>query len=61
VYDPTGAFPWYASAAKAPSSDFVFAGQARNKPLSNMAMEMVVRRVKIEAATVHDFRSSFRD
>jgi hypothetical protein len=28
-----------------------FAGQARNKSLSNMAMEMVLRRMKIEAAT----------
>src|SRR5882757_6639917 len=29
---------------KLTSGDFVFAGQARNKPLSNMAMEMVLRR-----------------
>lgn len=43
------------------TGDFVFAGQARNKPLSNMAMEMVLRRMKIEGATVHGFRSSFRD
>jgi integrase len=43
------------------TSDFVFAGQARNKPLSNMAMEMVLRRMKIQGATVHGFRSSFRD
>jgi integrase len=41
--------------------EFVFAGQKRNKPLSNMAMEMVLRRMKIEDATVHGFRSSFRD
>ena len=41
--------------------EFVFPGQARNKPLSNMAMEMVLRRMKIEDATVHGFRSSFRD
>ncbi len=26
-----------------------------------MAMEMVLRRMKIESATVHGFRSSFRD
>jgi hypothetical protein len=26
-----------------------------------MAMEMVLRRIKIEGATVHGFRSSFRD
>jgi len=43
------------------TSEFVFPGQARNKPLSNMAMEMVLRRMKIENATVHGFRSSFRD
>jgi hypothetical protein len=29
-------------------SEFVFAGQARNKALSNMAMEMVLRRMKIQ-------------
>jgi integrase len=46
---------------KATTGKFVFAGQARNKPLSNMAMEMVLRRMKIEDATVHGFRSSFRD
>jgi integrase len=46
---------------KVKTGDFVFAGQARNKPLSNMAMEMVLRRMKIVSATVHGFRSSFRD
>jgi hypothetical protein len=39
----------------------VLPGQTRNKPFSNMAMEMVLRRMKIEDATVHGFRSSFRD
>jgi integrase len=43
------------------AGEFVFPGQARKKPLSNMAMEMVLRRMKIEEATVHGFRSSFRD
>jgi integrase len=43
------------------AGDFVFPGQAHNKPLSNMAMEMILRRMKIENATVHGFRSSFRD
>jgi integrase len=43
------------------SGDFVFPGQARNKPLSNMAMDKVLRRMKIENVTVHGFRSSFRD
>jgi integrase len=46
---------------KAKTGDFVFPGQARNKPLSNMAMEMMLRRMKIDNATVHGFRSSFRD
>jgi integrase len=40
---------------------FVFPGQVRDKPLSNMALEMMLRRMKIENATVHGFRSSFRD
>jgi integrase len=43
------------------SGEFVFPGQARNKPLSNMAMEMMLRRMNIHNATVHGFRSSFRD
>jgi integrase len=41
--------------------DFVLPGQARGKPLSNMAMEMILRRMKVDDATVHGFRSSFRD
>jgi integrase len=43
------------------SGDFVFPGQCRDKPLSSMAMEMMLRRMKIENATTHGFRSSFRD
>jgi integrase len=39
----------------------VFPVQRRDKPLSNMAMEMMLRRMKIEDATVHGIRSSFRD
>jgi integrase len=46
---------------KLKAGEFVFPGQARNKPLSNMAMEMILRRMKIENATVHGFRSGFRD
>jgi Phage integrase family len=46
---------------KVNTGEFVFPGQARNKPLSSMSMEMVLRRMKIENATVHGFRSSFRD
>jgi integrase len=47
--------------ARVEAGEFVFPGQARNKPLSNMAMEMMLRRMKVENATVHGFRSSFRD
>jgi integrase len=47
--------------AKVESGDFVFPGHRRGKPLSNRAMEMMLRRMKIENATVHGFRSSFRD
>ena len=38
--------------AKAQSGDFIFAGQARNRPLSNMAMDMMLRRMKREDVTV---------
>ena len=43
------------------SGDFVFPGQRRDKPLSGKAMELMLRRMKIENATTHGFRSSFRD
>ena len=48
-------------AGEARDGDFVFPGQKRNSPLSAMALEMILRRMKIENATVHGFRSSFRD
>jgi integrase len=47
--------------AKLKQGAFVFEGQRHNKPLSSMAMEMILRRMKIDNATVHGFRSSFRD
>ncbi|WP_034998471.1 tyrosine-type recombinase/integrase [Beijerinckia mobilis] len=47
--------------AKMRAGDFVFPGQKLKKPLSNMAMEMVLRRLKVENVTVHGFRSAFRD
>lgn len=43
------------------NDEFVFPGGKEGKPLSNMAMEMCLRRMKIEHYTVHGFRSSFRD
>jgi len=39
----------------------VFEGQRRHKPLSNMAMLMLLRRMQVEGVTVHGFRSTFRD
>jgi integrase len=47
--------------AEAKTGKFVFPGQRPNRPLSGMAMTMVLRRMKIEGATVHGFRSAFRD
>ena len=41
--------------------DLVFEGQRQTKPLSNMAMSMILRRMKISNANVHGFRSTFRD
>ena len=46
---------------EAHDGDFVFPGQKPGKPLSVMALEMVLRRMKIDDATVHGFRSAFRD
>lgn len=40
---------------------FVFPGAQPNKPLSIMAMTMVLRRMKRGDITVHGFRSTFRD
>jgi integrase len=47
--------------AKVRASDFVFPGRKKMRPLSNMSMEMILRRMKTEDATIHGFRSSFRD
>jgi integrase len=41
--------------------EYVFPGQIANRPLSGMASEMMLRRLKVENATPHGFRSSFRD
>ncbi|MCJ2182465.1 site-specific integrase [Novosphingobium sp. 1949] len=40
---------------------FLFPGQSNSKPLSNMAMLMLLRRMEVADVTVHGFRSSFRD
>jgi integrase len=41
--------------------EFVFPGTKAMKPLSNMAMLELVRGMRGKGATVHGFRSSFRD
>jgi integrase len=42
-------------------STFVFPGYRAGKSLSNMAMEMMLRRMGLADITVHGFRSTFRD
>jgi integrase len=41
--------------------DFVFPGQRHRRPLSNMAMLMLLRRMGREDLTAHGFRSTFSD
>jgi integrase len=41
--------------------DYLFPGNTINKPLSNMSMLMLLRRMGYEHITVHGFRSTFRD
>ena len=44
------------------NGDFVFPGRKKGVGLSNMALEAVLRRMNLkDLATVHGFRSSFRD
>jgi integrase len=47
--------------AAARVGDFIFPGQRAGKPLSGMAMEMLLRRMGADDVTVHGFRSAFRD
>jgi integrase len=42
-------------------SEFVFPGQRLAMPLSPMSLKMVLHRMGVEGATVHGFRSAFRD
>lgn len=42
------------------NGNLVFPGQKQDRPLSIMALEMIMRRMKVDA-TVHGFRSAFRD
>lgn len=58
----TGAMLELLEPLRAMQSEYVFEGQKRNKPLSNMSMLMLLRRMGMEETTsVHGFRSSFRD
>jgi integrase len=43
------------------SSDFVFPGTKPGRPLSQMALLMLLRRMEYHHVTAHGFRSSFRD
>jgi integrase len=42
-------------------SDFVFSGGKKGKPLSNMAMLALLKRIGRNDLTAHGFRSTFRD
>src|SRR5258705_8372610 len=44
----------------AAGSEFVFPGRSGRKPMSNMVLLMIMRRLESDA-TVHGFRSAFRD
>jgi integrase len=43
------------------TGDLVFPSRRRGKPLSHVAMAKVLDRLGVDGATVHGFRSSFRD
>ena len=47
--------------AKAKRGPFAFPGQDGGRPLSEMALEAVMRRLDAKPSTLHGFRSSFRD
>ena len=46
---------------EARTGDVVFPSPRGRRPLSHVAMAKVMRRLEIEQATVHGFRSAFRD
>jgi integrase len=47
--------------AETRTGDFVFPGQRKDRPLSDSAMHKMLRWMEADTATVHGFRSSFRD
>jgi integrase len=46
---------------RAADDDFVFPGLLYRRPLSNMALTAVLKRMECSTITVHGFRSTFRD
>jgi integrase len=50
-----------ARSCRSPDCEYVFPGGKWRKPLSNMAMTEVLRRMDRGGVTVHGFRSTFRD
>lgn len=55
-----GALEILTEAAKLGADGYIFPGRKEGRPLSNMALEMTLRRMKVDV-TVHGFRSTFRD
>jgi integrase len=51
----------FESQMKNRTNDYVFPGRNPKKPMSNMALLALLRRMKRTNITVHGFRSSFRD
>jgi integrase len=47
-------------AGEAKSSEYIFPGQRDGRPLSSMAFDMLLRRMRRDVTT-HGFRSTFRD
>lgn len=45
---------------KAKTSEFVFPGRKKDRSISNMGMEMLMRRMDADVYTVHGFRSAFK-
>ena len=52
---------WEVAPLRQSADDVVFPGQRKGCPLSNMAMAVLLRRMKRDDLTVHGFRSTFRD
>jgi integrase len=42
-------------------NEYIFPSQTKSRPLSDMALTMLLRRMGQEAFTIHGFRSAFKD